>query len=86
MRLREDFIFQELDGDTFLVPLGHDTFKGMVRCNKTARTVLELLQEETTEAELTERYAKLYGLSAEAAEEDVRFVLGKFRSVGALEE
>lgn len=84
MKLKEDFIIQEIDGTHFLVPLGGEAFNGIVRGNETAAFVWHLLSEEISEEQLIERMLREYDAPREVVEEDVRIVLDALRSVGAI--
>ena len=48
MKLKNDFITQDIDDTQFLVPLGHESFNGIVRSNETAAFIVNCLKEETT--------------------------------------
>ena len=86
MKLKSDFIVQDIDDTQFLVPLGHEAFNGIVRSNKTAAFIVDCLREETTEEAIVEKMYAKYDASREKISSDVRKVLGVLRSVGALEE
>ncbi len=48
MKLKPDFISQDIDGVRFLVPVGAESFHGLVRGNKTTAFIVDCLKEETT--------------------------------------
>ena len=54
MKLNKDFLLHNTGSETILVPTGSAAFSGVVRGNKTLGAVLELLKNDTTEAELDE--------------------------------
>ena len=55
MKLKSDFITQEIDDTQFLVPVGAESFSGIVRSNKTAAFIVDCLKEETTEEALVDK-------------------------------
>lgn len=86
MKLKTDFVTQDVDGVQYLIPLGGEAFTGVIRSNETAAFVVELLKEETDEAALTEAMAAEYDAPREVLAAAVAQVLDTLRSVGALEE
>ena len=86
MRLKNDFIAQEIDGVQYLVPVGAEQFSGMLRNNKTAAFIVDCLKEETTEEAVVDAMCVKYDAPREKIAEDVEGILSILRSVGALEE
>ncbi len=54
MKLKDDFIIQDVDGTQFLVPVGAEAFSGIVRSNRTAAYIVNCLKEETTEEKIVD--------------------------------
>lgn len=86
MKLKADFITQDIDGTQFLVPVGGEAFRGIVRSNKTAAFIVNLLKEETTEAQIIDALYARYDAPKEEIAADVREILSTLRSIHALEE
>ena len=86
MKLKDDFVTQDIDGVQFLIPLGGEAFSGIVRSNETAAFLIDLLREETSEAALTDAMAAEYDAPRETLAADVARVLDTLRSLNALEE
>lgn len=86
MKLKHDFITQEIDGTQFLVPVGAESFSGVVRSNKTAALIVDLLKTETTEEEIIDALYRRFSAPRETIAADVAEVLNVLRSVHALEE
>ena len=42
MKLKSDFITQEIDGTQFLVPVGGSSINGLARSNKSAAFIVDL--------------------------------------------
>ena len=86
MKLKKSFISHMLGEEALLVSTGEADFSGVVRGNKTLGSLLELLKEETTEAEITARMKARYDAPEGAVEKDVAKALAKLRDIGALDE
>jgi hypothetical protein len=86
MKLKNDFITQTIDETQFLIPVGTESFNGIVRSNKTAAYIVDLLKEETTEEKIIDALCARYDASREVITTDVRKILDTLRSINALEE
>ncbi len=86
MKLKPNFITQDIDGTQFLIPIGGEAFSGVVRSNEPAAFLVDLLKEETTEAALVDAMCAEYDAPREVLAADVAEVLTKLRGIGALEE
>ena len=85
MKLKEDFIITAVGDDTLLVPV-EGAFGGVVRINKTAKFIIECLQEETTKESILDKMAKKYDAGRDELDESVEITLKTLRKIGALEE
>ncbi len=86
MKLKADFITQEVEGVQFLVPVGREAFRGLVRSNATAAFIVNCLKRETTEEEIVSALLEEYDVPRETAAGDVAEILKTLRSIRALEE
>ena len=86
MKLKPDFISQDVDDVRFLVPVGAESFRGIVKSNKTAAFIVDLLAEETTEEAIVDAMCEKYDAPREQISRDVQGFLDSLRSIGALEE
>ncbi len=86
MKLKPDFITQDIDDVQFLVPVGGEAFSGIVRSNKTAAYIVNLLKEETSEDRIVDAMLAKYDAPKEVISADVKKVLSTLRSIHALEE
>ena len=86
MKLKPEFIVQDVDDTQFLVAVGSDDFHGIVRSNKTAAFIVGQLQEERTFEQLVEAVLAKYDVSRDVVEADVEKVLNTLREVKALDE
>ncbi len=86
MRLKPDFIVQDIDDTQFLVPVGHEAFNGIVRSNKTAAFIVNCLKEETTAEQITDAMCARYDAPREVIAADVNEILNTLRGINAIEE
>ena len=85
MKLKQDFVTQEIDGTQYLIPVGGEAFSGVVRGNETVAFLVELLKQETTQEALVDAMAAEYDAPREVLAADVARVLETLRGIGALE-
>ena len=86
MKLKTDFITQDIDNTQFLVPLGGEAFQGIVRSNKTAAFIVDCLKEDTTEDAIVDKMCAQYDAPREVIAADVKEILATLRSIHAIEE
>lgn len=86
MKLKDGFITHEMGGEQVMVATGSANFSGLVRSNATAAFIVDCLKEETTREAIIDTMLKRYDASEEIISRDVDMVLGKLRSIEALDE
>lgn len=86
MKLKEDFITQDIDGTQFLVAVGGEAFNGIVRNNETAAFIVDCLKEETTLDAIVDRMCARYDAPRETIAADVAEIINTLRGIHALEE
>ena len=88
MRLKYTFETMELDDQIVAVPVGElaKEYHGVIKLNETAAFLLEHLQKETSEEELTAALAKEYSAAPAQLAEDVHRYLALFKEKGFLTE
>lgn len=86
MRHKPNFILQSVAGLNVVVPVRSDTadFNGMLTFNETGAFLWSLLDEERTEAELTEALLEAFEVERDVAASDVSRFLEKLHSHGLL--
>ena len=84
MKLNNEFISHEEGNETFVIPSGKANFSGVVRGNKTFGNVVELLQNDITEAEIVRIMLEKYDASQDVIERDVKKVIENLREIGAI--
>ncbi len=86
MKLKENFITQNIEDTQFLLAVGETSFSGIVRSNKTAAFIVDCLKEETTEEQIVDAMCKKYDAPRETIAADVASIVEKLRGIGALNE
>ncbi len=85
MKLKDNFITHETDGEQIMVAAG-GSFAGMVRSNATAAFIVDCLKIDTTEAEILDKMLGKYDADAEVMAKDIKAIIGKLRKIGAIDE
>ena len=86
MKLKDGFITQDLDGVSYIVPVGGELYKGIVRANSTAAFIVELLKKDITEEQLIDALCENYDAPRNVIAEDAGAVLSVLRKINALDE
>ena len=87
VKLNRSFVTHTVDGEQIMVAVGGDVFfHGMVRSNKTAAMIIDLLKNETSEKMIVEALHARFNAPKERIAQDVAAVLDQLRSIGALDE
>ena len=86
MKLKTDFITQDIEDTQFLVPIGAESFQGIVRSNKTAAFIVDCLKTDTTEEAICDAMCKKFDAPKAEIAADVKEILDTLRSINALEE
>ncbi len=84
MRLKNDFIIRNVDGETVMVPVAGD-FHGVVMANETTAFILDCLKDDCEIEDIIEKMMAAYEVSYEVVKEDIEAVIAKLESIGALE-
>ena len=85
MKLKKDFIPHESHGEVMLIATGSAKFSGLVRGNKILGEVLELLKDDTTEAEIVRKMREKYEAPEGKIEADVHKAVTELSKIGAIE-
>lgn len=86
MKLNDNFLTQDIDDTQVMVATGDTKFNGIVRSNRTAAEIVNLLKEETTRDEVLDKMCAKYDEKREVIAADVDNVIATLRKVGALDE
>ena len=85
MKLKDTFITHDSEGEQVLIDVS-SSFAGLIRSNKTAAFIVDCLKKETTEEAIIDAMYAKYDAERDVLKKDVEKILGKLRSVGALDE
>ena len=86
MKLKDSFITQKIEDRQFLFDAGESDFDKIVSGNESAAFIIELLETETTEDEITDKMAQRYDAPRKVIKNDVRSIIDTLRKIGALDE
>ncbi len=86
MKLKRNYITQDVGDSQIMVATGETNFNGMVKSNKTAAFIIDCLRTETTREEIVEKMLEKYDATADVIGSDVDKVISELRKIGAIEE
>ncbi len=85
MKLRKEYVTHN-DGEQQMMVDTSAKFSGLVRNNKTAAYIVDLLKSEITEEQIVAKMLEKYNVEESVLKKDVRRILDTLRSVGAIDE
>lgn len=85
MKLKNEFM-THMDGENQMMVDVSLNFSGLVRSNKTAAEIVELLKFDTTEENIVSEMQKKYDVSKSVLKKDVHRIIEILRSIGAIDE
>ena len=80
MKIKEGFILRDIAGDTIAMPGCDMELNAMITLNETGAFLWRLLENETTEQELTAAIVKQYGVDEETAKSAVLNFVEKLKA------
>lgn len=86
MKLKEGFITHVSNDEHIMVSAGTTAFNGVVRSNKSAGDIIELLKSETNKENIVTELLNKYDAPADLISKDVENVLLQLRKIGAIDE
>ncbi len=85
MKLKKEFM-THMDGENQMMVDVSAKFSGLVRSNKTAAEIVDLMKSDTTEEMIVSAMQKKYDVSESVLKQDVYRVIEILRSIGAVDE
>lgn len=85
MKLKKEFM-THMDGENQMMVDVSARFSGLVRSNKTAAEIVDLMKSDTTEEMIVSAMQKKYDVSESVLKQDVYRVIETLRSIGAVDE
>lgn len=86
MKLNDNFIRHDVDGQTLIVPTGSADFHGLIQGNKTLSAITECLTQDTTEDKIVDALCARFNGSREDIKADVHEAIKKLKAIGAIDE
>lgn len=88
MKIRKGFVVREIADSIVVVPTGElvSEFKGMITLNKTGKFIWELLKEDITIEEITQKLIEKYNIDTNKAKSDVEKFVQTLRDAKIIEE
>ena len=86
MKLKKEFITHNTDSESLLVPTGAAGFSGLVKGNKTLGVILDLLKDDTTEADIIAAMKSRFNAPEEIITRDVNKAISELQKIGAIDE
>ncbi|MBP3855836.1 MAG: PqqD family protein [Ruminiclostridium sp.] len=86
MKLDPNFIIHSSNGEYYVITTGGGDFNGIVRNNETSDFICRCLREDTTEEAIIEKMLETYNAERSDVERDVKLVIEKLRSIGAIND
>ena len=86
MKISNEFVLREIEGDYIIVPTGKEAlkFNGIITLNEVGLIIWELLQKETTFDEIVQTIMETYEVEEAEVQGDVREFLEKLITEGIL--
>lgn len=84
MKLKYEFVTMDMNGQIAAVPVGDTAGEvhGMIRMNKTASLILELLKEDTTEEQIVNHLLERFDAEREVLSSEVQKVIVYLQNEG----
>lgn len=88
MKIKEGFVLREIAGTIVAVPTGElvNEFQGMINLTSSAKFVWELLQNDITIEEVSDKLSKKYEIDIQKAKQDVEKFVNYLRTSNLIEE
>ena len=86
LKLNENFIRHDVDGQTLIVPTGSADFHGLIQGNKTLSAIAECLTQDTTEDKIVDALCARFDGSREDIKADVHEAIKKLKAIGAIDD
>ena len=85
MKLKDEFIIQNIGDTQVMVSMSGSDFNGVVKSNKTAAQIINMLIKGTTRDEIISAMLEQYDAPRDLISSDVDKVISQLRGIGAIE-
>lgn len=88
MKIKEGFVTRAIADTIVAVPTGElvNEFQGMIKLTPSSKFVWDLLQEDTSIEEITDKLSKKYNTDINTIKGDVEKFINKLKSFNLIEE
>ncbi|MBR3158561.1 MAG: PqqD family protein [Atopobiaceae bacterium] len=89
MKIKSEFVLQEVAGDYIVVPIGAaaDSLQGVIRLNEAGAFLWKQISEQhKTKDSLADALVTEYQISSQEAHSDVESFIASLSSIGCIEE
>lgn len=86
MKLKSNFITHSIGDEQVMVSVDTTVFSGIVKSNKTAAAIVDMLKEDTDKDKITDALYSRYNAPRDVISKDVDNILSKLREIGAIDE
>lgn len=86
MKLKSNFITHSIGDEQVMVSVDTTVFSGIVKSNKTAAAIVDMLKEDTDKDKITDALYARYNAPRDVISKDVDNILSKLREIGAIDE
>ncbi len=86
MKLRKEFVTISDSNGSTTVSTDTKLFSGIIKGNSTALFILNCLENDISMEELAEKICNEYDADPETVKSDLEIMIGKLRSINAIEE
>ena len=88
MKIKEGFVTREIANTIVAVPTGKlvNEFQGMIQLTDASKFVWDLLQENTTMEEITDKLSKKYNTDIDTIKGEVEKFINNLKSFNLIEE
>ena len=87
MRINSDLRLRTIENKSFIVAVNEKskTFFSMVKLNESGAMIFKMLQKNKSVEDISQRLVKIYGITLEQAEKDVKNTVLLFEKAGFFE-
>ena len=88
MKIKEGFVTREIADTIVAVPTGElvNEFQGMIKLTNSSKFVWDLLQEDITIEEISDKLSKKYNIDINRAKSDVEKFVNSLKASNLIEE
>lgn len=88
MKIKNGFVTRKIAGTIVAVPTGElvNEFQGMINLSESSKFIWDLLQEDISIKELSEKLSEKYNIDINKAQEDITEFVNNLKNANLIEE